>query len=65
MPDNFFLNLDALTEKVTEVAVQIDAWTRNGNLKTSFPDTWRGMTRFQAVSSLLHEAAERRAAKRQ
>lgn len=58
MEDDFFANLKVTVEKVTEVAVKVDGWTRAGTLKESFPNEWLGMTRRKATASLLAQALE-------
>lgn len=50
--EDFFANLKVTVEKLTEIAVQVDEWSRAGTLKESFPEEWVGMARLQVIKSL-------------
>ena len=56
MEDDFFANLKATVARMTEIARQVDTWSRAGTLKESFPKEWVGMTRLQVIKSLREQA---------
>jgi hypothetical protein len=61
LPEDFFANLDAVVDELTDVAMKVDGWSRAGTLKDSFPKSWVGMTRWQVLKSLREQARQQKA----